>query len=116
MTVAAAPSLDDPRLKRARDWFETLQGKIVAAMEALEREFAGVDAAREPGRFAVEPWARTDPSGEPGGGGRMAMLHGRLFEKMGAHFSTVYGAFPPEFARQIPGAATIRTFGRRAFR
>ena len=32
------------------------------------------------------------------------MLRGRLFEKMGAHWSTVYGAFPQEFASQIPGA------------
>jgi len=95
----------DPRLARARDWFETLQRKVIAAMEALEREFPGVDGEREPGRFAIEPWQRTDASGAPGGGGRMAMLRGRLFEKMGAHCSTVYGAFPKEFADQIPGAA-----------
>jgi coproporphyrinogen III oxidase len=35
----------------------------------------------------------------------MAMLRGRLFEKMGAHSSTVFGTFPAEFAGQIPGAA-----------
>ena len=75
-----------------------MQRQIVEAMEALEREFAGVDAAREPGRFAIEPWERTDASGAPGGGGRMAMLRGRLFEKMGAHCSIVHGAFPAEFA------------------
>ena len=34
----------------------------------------------------------------------MAMLRGRLFEKMGAHCSLVHGAFPAEFASQIPGA------------
>jgi coproporphyrinogen III oxidase len=110
MTLANQPTLGDPRLKRAQDWFESLQGKVVAAMEALEREFAGVDAARPPGRFAIEPWERMDASGAPGGGGRMAMLRGRLFEKTGAHCSTVHGAFPAEFAGQIPGASSDPRF------
>jgi coproporphyrinogen III oxidase len=104
MTEAHDPSRADPRLAAAVAFFGSLQEKIVAAMEELEREFAGVDAARAPGRFAFEPWSRTDASGAPGGGGRMAILRGRLFEKLGAHCSTVFGAFPAEFARQIPGA------------
>ena len=110
MTLTNEPPSDDPRLERARVWFETLQSKIVAAMETLEREFPGVDAARAPGRFAIEPWTRLDASGASGGGGRMAMLRGRLFEKLGAHCSTVHGAFPEEFAAQIPGAASDPRF------
>ncbi len=97
-------STEDPRFAGVRDWFETLQGRIIEGMEALEREFPGVGADRPPGLFAIEPWERTDASGAPGGGGRMAMLRGRLFEKAGAHFSLVHGAFPAEFASQIPGA------------
>ncbi len=99
------PTPDDPRLALAASWFETLQGRIVAAMEALEDAFAGAPDVRAPGRFIIEPWTRMDASGAPGGGGRMAILRGRLFEKMGAHRSTVFGAFPAEFAGQIPGAA-----------
>ena len=99
-------ALIDQRKQRAREWFESLQTKLLAAMEALEHECAGpfADEAREPGRFEVKPWSRTDHTGEPGGGGRMAILHGRVFEKMGAHTSTVFGTFAPEFAKQIPGA------------
>ncbi len=96
---------DDPSLAKAEAWFAVLQMRIIEAMEALERDLPGADAARDPGCFAFEPWTRTDASGAPGGGGRMAMLRGRLFEKMGAHLSTVHGAFPEEFAKEIPGAA-----------
>jgi coproporphyrinogen III oxidase len=104
MTATPDSRLEDPRLVRAGEWFETLQQRIVEAMEALERELPGADDRREPGRFTTEPWTRTDASGAPGGGGRMALLRGRLFEKMGAHCSIVHGAFAPEFANQIPGA------------
>jgi len=98
------PAPDDPRLAGASEWFETLQRRIVGAMEALEREFPDAGAELAPGRFAIEPWERTDARGAPGGGGRMALLRGRLFEKMGVHLSIVHGALPAEFASQIPGA------------
>jgi coproporphyrinogen III oxidase len=99
-------ALIEQRKQRAREWFESLQTKLLAAMEALEVECEGPFAAeaRAPGRFEVKPWSRVDHTGEPGGGGRMAILHGRVFEKMGAHTSTVFGTFAPEFAKQIPGA------------
>jgi coproporphyrinogen III oxidase len=97
-------ALLERRKSDARSGFEALQLKLIAAMEALEAECPLGAPGVAPGRFALEPWSRVDHSGAPGGGGRMAMLRGRLFEKMGAHASTVYGTLAPEFARQIPGA------------
>jgi coproporphyrinogen III oxidase len=94
------------RQQTARLWFEALQGRIITAMEELEDTCPGpfFPEAQAPGRFAPRPWSRTDHSGAPGGGGRMAILKGRVFEKMGVHVSTVFGTFAPEFAAQIPGA------------
>lgn len=90
----------------ARAWFEALQTRVCAALETLEQECPGPFAQEgaAPGRFVVTPWQRKDVSGGDGGGGKMALLHGRVFEKAGVHSSAVYGTFAPEFARQIPGA------------
>jgi coproporphyrinogen III oxidase len=99
----SSAALDD-RKQAARRGFEALQSKLIAAMEALEDEDPVGAPDRPPGRFVFEPWTRLDASGAPGGGGRAAMLRGRVFEKMGVHVSTVYGAFAPEFAKRIPGA------------
>ncbi len=99
------------RKAAARSWFETLQARLIDVIENLERECAGPFAdVSEPGRFELTPWLRTDHDGAPGGGGEMAMLRGRVFEKMGAHASTVYGTFAPEFAKQIPGADVDPSF------
>ena len=92
-----------PRQRAAAEWFEALQGRLIAAFEALEAEAPGHDGAA-PARFEIKPWSRADHSGAPGGGGRMAMLRGRLFEKAGVHSSVVFGTFAPEFAAQIKGA------------
>ena len=98
-------SLLETRKNLARSWFETLQTRIIAAFEAIESEAAGpFGDEKAPGRFDIRPWERVDHSGAPGGGGRMAMLKGRVFEKAGVHTSTVFGTFAPEFAKQIPGA------------
>jgi len=94
------------RKTKTRAWFEALQEQIIAACEELEREVEGPlpEPGQAPGRFVLTPWTRSDPAIGHGGGGLMAVLKGRLFEKMAVHTSTVFGRFPPEYAAQIPGA------------
>ena len=100
-------NLVETRKSSARGWFETLRDRIVAAFEAVEDALpAGAPLAdRAAGRFQLTPWNRTDHTGAPGGGGVMAMMKGRAFEKVGVHVSTVFGEFAPEFRKEIPGAA-----------
>ena len=117
----------EDRKETAATWFASLRDSIVAAFEAVEDALpAGTPLAdREAGRFTRTPWSRTDHTGSqpisglpeignpkdgpatagPGGGGVMAMMKGRVFEKVGVHVSAVFGEFAPEFRKDIPGAA-----------
>jgi coproporphyrinogen III oxidase len=105
LETSYAASLD-ARKARARTWFESLRDEICAALEAIEDALPSHApfADRAAGRFVRTPWTRTDHTGEAGGGGVMAMMQGRVFEKAGVHCSTVHGEFAPEFRKDIPGA------------
>ena len=96
-------------------WFSTLQSRICKALEDIEDE-AALQALspidHEPGRFNPETWKREDKSNpdKDSGGGTMAIMKGRVFEKAGVNVSTVYGEFAPQFAKEIPGAEDNPSF------
>ncbi len=92
------------RKARAKAWFEQLRDDICAAFEALEDEAPADLYPGAPGRFERKPWRRGDGASDQGGG-VAGLMRGRFFEKVGVHVSTVHGAFSPDFAKQVKGAA-----------
>jgi coproporphyrinogen III oxidase len=90
----------------AKQWFEDLQRRICAALEALEAEAPAELYPDPPGRFDMRPWTR-----ETGvGGGIGGHLRGRLFEKAGVHTSAATARFSPEMAATMPGADKDPTY------
>jgi coproporphyrinogen III oxidase len=85
---------------RAVAWFAQLRDRICAAFELIEDE-----SGPTPGRFTRTPWDRPE-----GGGGVISLMKGQVFEKVGVNISVVDGAFSPEFAKQMHGAAADGRF------
>ena len=84
---------------RASEWFLALQSQLIESFEMLEKEATLPQYEKPAGLFVRKSWDR-----DGGGGGTMAVLEGRVFEKAGVNFSEVYGEFSEEFRKQIPGA------------
>ena len=98
--MSTLPPEIETRRVRAKAWFETLQGRICAALDQLEDEATDALYPDPPGRFDMRPWTR-----ETGvGGGTGGHLRGRLFEKAGVHTSSAIATFSPEMAATMPGA------------
>ena len=98
-------SLDEKK-ERAVGWFQELQNQICDEFTAIENEGVPEDSEQEglsdlpAGRFQEKNWNR-----EGGGGGRMRVMNGRIFEKVGVNTSVVHGEFSEEFRASIPGAS-----------
>ncbi len=87
----------------AAAWFAEIAQRIIKAFEDLEDALPpeAPNGDRAAGRFVRTPWARENN----GGGGTMGLMHGRVFEKVGVHISTVHGELPANLRAQLPGTA-----------
>ena len=94
-------TLVDPLFQQAATYFQSLQDRIVAALETLDG-----------GKFRHDDWQREEPRTDPqaphspllGGFGRTRVLDGgQVLERAGVNFSQVHGRFSPQFAATMPG-------------
>ena len=77
----------------AEKWFSKLRDKICKEFEDIENSVSNRNS------FKIKNWKR-----DGGGGGKMSIMKGNIFEKVGVNISTVYGKFSENFRSNIPGA------------
>ena len=78
-------------------WFKKLRDEICFNFELLENSYSQNQNSK-PIKFESKNWKR-----KGGGGGKMSIMHGNLFEKVGVNISTVHGTLSEEFRLSIPG-------------
>ena len=76
------------------NWFKTLQNAFCEDIIRIEKNKS---------KFISTSWKR-HPKKDEGGGEYRILQNGNVFEKVGVNFSKVYGKFPKEFHKNIPGA------------
>ncbi len=76
------------------NWFSMLQDSICYCISDLEKNNA---------KFKSKTWKRNSNKDE-GGGEYRILKNGKIFDKVGVNFSKVYGRFPKQFQKSIPGA------------
>ncbi len=76
------------------NWFKTLQDSICHCINNLETKNV---------KFKSTIWKRNKKKDE-GGGEYRILKNGKIFDKVGVNFSKVYGKFPKNFQKNIPGA------------
>ena len=85
--------------QRTVEWFHFLQSEICKEFMAIEEEGSQQTSDMNPGVFNEKNWKRAG-----GGGGKMRLMNGRIFEKVGVNTSIVHGKLSQEFRSSVPGA------------
>jgi len=76
------------------NWFKLLQSAICDDINDFENNKI---------KFRSTKWRRNKNKNE-GGGEYRILQNGKIFEKVGVNFSKVFGKFPKNFRKNIPGA------------
>jgi len=76
------------------NWFKMLQDSICFRINELEKHNV---------KFKSTIWKKNSKRDE-GGGEYRILKNGKIFDKVGVNFSKVFGKFPKEFQKKIPGA------------
>ena len=79
---------------QAENLFRELRNQMVGSIQKVEGS-----------TFEEKEWQRPG-----GGGGRMSILKGEIFEKVGVNISTVHGEFSEEFRGTMPGTEKDPSF------
>jgi coproporphyrinogen III oxidase len=93
-TDSSAATPPDGFVAKAGDYYRDLQDRICAAFEDLDTGF----------KFERTTWQRPADH-RLKGGGRMRVMRGEVFEKVGVNFSHVWGVLSDQAIPEIHGAA-----------